>query len=81
MRDYFLKLIKTVVEINSLRCDLSTITGIVFFLWNRHGRRILIFFFTQRPVLTSVVCLTLHDTLLTMRGRRGFIVLIFCFFW
>ena len=38
------------------------------------------FFFTQRPFLTSVVFLTLHDTLLTTRGRRGFIVLIFlCF--
>ena len=61
------------MEINSLRCSLSTITDIVFFLWNRHGREIL-FFFTQRPFLTFVVFLSLHDTWLTTRGRRGFIV-------
>ena len=62
------------MEINHLRGNLLTITDIVFFLWNRHGRRILIFFFTQPPFLTSVVFLTLHDTLLTTRGLRGFIV-------
>ena len=40
------------------------------------------FFPTQRPVLTSVVFLTLHDTLLTTRGRRDFIVLgFFVFLW
>ena len=39
-----MKLIKAVIEINSLRSNLSTITDVVFFLWNRHGRRILIFF-------------------------------------
>ena len=39
---------------------------------------ILFFFLTQRSFLTSVVFLTLHDTLLTTRGRRGFIV--FCLF-
>ena len=39
----------------------------------------LVFFLTQRPFLTSVVFLTLHDTLLTTRGRRGFIV-FFVFF-
>ena len=60
--------------------NLSTITDIVFFLWNRHGHRLLMFFFTQRPFLTSVVVLTLHDTLLTTRGRRGFIVLFLIFF-
>ena len=32
--------------------------------------------YTQRPFLTS---LTLHDTLLTTRGRRGFIVPVFFF--
>ena len=53
----------------------------MLFLWYRHGRRSLIFFFfTQRPFLTSVVFLSLHDTLLTTRGRRGLIVFVFsCF--
>ena len=64
------------MEINSLRGNVSTMTDIVLFLWYRHGRRSLIFF-TQRPFLSSVVFLTLRDTLLTARGRRGFIV---CFF-
>ena len=50
------------MDIDTLRSNLSTITD-VFFL-NRHGREIL-FFFTQRPFLTSVVFLTLDDTLLT----------------
>ena len=76
MRDFFFELIETVMEINPLGGNLLTVTDIVFFLWNRHGRRILIFF-TQRPILTSVVLLTLHDTLLTTRGRRGFIVFLF----
>ena len=35
----------------------------------------------QRPFLTSIVFLTLHDTLLTTRGRRGFIVLVFRVFF
>ena len=65
------------MEINPLLGNLWTITDIVFSLWNRHGRRILTFF-TQRPILTSVVFLTLHVTLLTTRGRRGFSV--FCVF-
>ena len=76
MRDSIFELTKTVMEMNPLRGNLWTIADIVFFLWNRHGRRILIFF-TQRPFLSSVVFLTLHDTLLTTRGRRGFIVLVF----
>ena len=38
------------------------------------------FFFSRNvPFQTSVVFLTLHDTLLTTRGRRGFIVLVFFF--
>ena len=63
------------MEINSLRGNLWMITDIVLFLWNRHRRRI--FFFTQRPFLTSVLFLTFHDTLQTTRGRRGLIVLFF----
>ena len=55
------------MEINSLRSNLSTITDIIVFLWNSHGR-VIFFFVTQRPFLTSVVFLTLHDTLLTTRG-------------
>ena len=56
------------MHINSLRDNLSTITDIVFFCGG--------------PFLTSVVFLTLHGTLLTTRGRRGFTVLVFfvCFF-
>ena len=67
------------MEINPLRSNSSTITDIVVFLWNRHGRRIL-FFFTPRPFLTSVVCVTLHGTLLIARGQRAFFVLVFSFF-
>ena len=37
------------------------------------------FFFTQRPFLTSVVFLTLHDNLLTTGGRRSFHC--FCVFY
>ena len=33
------ELIKAVMEINSLRCYVWTMTDIGFFLWNRHGRR------------------------------------------
>ena len=67
------------MEIDTMWCTLSTITDIVFFLWNRRGRRF--FFFVPRPLLTSVVFLEHHDTLLTTRGRQGFIVLVFisCF--
>ena len=66
------------MEKNSLWCNLSTITDIILFMWNRHGRQSL-FFSRNVPFQTSVVFLTLHDTLLTTRGRRGFIVLV-CFF-
>ena len=41
-----------------------------------------VFFFTQRPFLTSAV--TLHETLLLIaRGRRGFIIVLkfFVFFF
>ena len=42
----------------------------------------IVFFFTQRPFLTSAVILTLHETLLLIaRGRRGFIIVfMFLFF-
>ena len=39
------------------------------------------FFSTQRPSLTSVVFETLHDTLLTTLGRRGFTVHFFFLRW
>ena len=39
-----------------------------------------LFFFTQCSLRTSVVFLALHDTLLTTRRRRGFIVYVFCVF-
>ena len=35
------------------------------------------FFSPRNVLLTSAVISTLHDTLLTARGRRGFIVLVF----
>ena len=70
----FFELLKAV-----MRCNLSTITDISSFLWNRHGRD-LVCLFTPRPFLTSAVFLTLHNALLTARGRRGFIVfLLSCF--
>ena len=67
LRDSFFELIRTVTEINSLLGNLSTITDIVFFLRNGHGREIVFVF------------LTLHDTLLTTRGRRGSFFV--CFFF
>ena len=38
---------KTVRETNPLRCNLCTITDIVFFFWNRHRREMSFFFTTQ----------------------------------
>ena len=79
MRDYFFELIKTVLEINSQRGNLSTITDIIFFLWSRHGRRILLFF-TQHPFLAFAVILTLHDTLLTTPWMTRFHCFLFFVF-
>ena len=50
------RVIETVMEINSLRGFLSTITDIVFFLWNRHGRRALIFFHATSPFFLLLLC-------------------------
>ena len=58
--------INTVMDTNSLRGNLSTIT-------DRCGRNV--------PFQNSVVFLTIHDTLLTTRGRRCFIVLFFRVFF
>ena len=52
------------MEINSLRINLSTITDIVFF-------------FLEPSIDLVDVPLTMHDTLLTTRGRRGFNVFLF----
>ena len=58
--------------INSLRGNRSTITDIVFFLWNRHARRILIFVSLNIHLFLRLRSLTIHDTLLITRGRRDF---------
>ena len=76
----FLNHFKTRMERNSLRGNLATIADIVFFLVEWSWTSDHVFFFTQRPFLASVVFLTLHDTLLTTRGRRGFFFFFFCFF-
>ena len=69
------ELSKTVMDINSLRVDdYRYRLFCVVPPWTSE-----LDFFTQRPFLTSVVFLTLHDILLTTRGRRGFIVLVFFF--
>ena len=39
------------MEIHSLLGNFSTITDVIYFLWNRHGRRILIFFSRNVPFL------------------------------
>ena len=57
--------------VKSVRGDLSTITDIIFSCGTVMDVG---FFFHTTSFLTSVVSLTLHDTLLTTRGRRGFIV-------
>ena len=66
------------MDINLLRVTLCTITDIVFSLVEP-SRTSDVDFFTQRPFLASVVFLTLHDTLLTTRGSRCFIVFFFFF--
>ena len=38
-------------------------------------------FFTRRSLLTSVVFLTIHDTLLIARGQRAFLVWVFRVFF
>ena len=73
------------MDIDSLRFYLltitDTITDITFFLWNRMDVGSFVFFSRNVPFLTSVVFLTLHDTLLTTRRRRGFNVLLFFVFF
>ena len=55
------------MEIHLLRGNLCTMDRYRFFFWNRHGREILMFFSTQHSLLTSIVFLTIHDTLLIAR--------------
>ena len=62
------------MDINSLRGNLSTISDIVFSCGTVIDvRSCFVFFFTQRPFQTSVVFLTIHDTMLSARGT------LFCF--
>ena len=63
------------MEINSLWV-ISVRLQISFFFFGT-AMDVSCFFFTQLPFLTSVVFLTLHDALLTTRGRRGVIVFVF----
>ena len=79
MRGFFFELIDTVME-KSLAEQFVDGYRYRFFLVKPSWTPDTDFFFTQRPILTSVVFLTLHDTLLTTRGRGGFIFLFsyFC---
>ena len=66
------------MELNRLRGNLCTIAGIVLFCGTAINVR---FFFFAQHSPTSVVFLTIHDTLLTARGRRFSLFLSYAFFF